>query len=184
MAGLARTAQPKEIWELFYRYGARDFRDIGHKAIFVANSSRTLEVIGWQHAEAVLRSLAYACLNHDVKNSTPALSDQLADRPWRRNQKLVASMGPAWMSGKLDDGATRDMLAVLRQGSSEEACDKAVALINHGVSPHSIWDALFVAASEIVMRQPNVPNVHSMSSAGRMRATSTVIEADGCEGSQ
>ena len=27
-------------------YGARDFRDIGHKAIFVANSYRTLVTIG------------------------------------------------------------------------------------------------------------------------------------------
>jgi len=169
VAGLVRSAGANEIYELFYRFGARDFRSIGHKAIFVGHSWRLLQFIGWQHAEAVLRSLAYACLNHDVKNSTPALSDQLADRPWRRNQKLVASMGPAWMNGKLDDGATRDMLAVLRQGSSEEACDKAVALINHGVSPHSIWDALFVAASEIVMRQPNVPNVHSMSSANALR---------------
>ena len=42
------------------RYGARDFRAIGHKAIYVANSCRTLESIGWQHAEPVLRSLAYA----------------------------------------------------------------------------------------------------------------------------
>ena len=37
MAGLARTAGANEIFELLYRYGARDFRSIGHKAIFVAN---------------------------------------------------------------------------------------------------------------------------------------------------
>ena len=54
-----------EIYELFVRYGARDFRDIGHKAIYVANSWRTLHCIGWQHAEPVLRSLAYALLQHD-----------------------------------------------------------------------------------------------------------------------
>src|SRR5439155_8167165 len=62
VAQLARTAGADGIWELFWRYGARDFRDIGHKAIFVANSCRTLEAIGWEHAEPVLRSLAFALL--------------------------------------------------------------------------------------------------------------------------
>ena len=57
VAGLVRSAGANEIYELFYRFGARDFRDIGHKAIFVANSWRTLQFIGWQHAEPVLRSL-------------------------------------------------------------------------------------------------------------------------------
>ena len=63
VTGLARTAGAQEIFEIFCRYGARDFREIGHKAIYVANSLRTLQVIGWQHAEAVLRSLAYALLD-------------------------------------------------------------------------------------------------------------------------
>src|SRR5262249_2391089 len=54
---LARCAGANEIYELFWRYGARDFRDIGHKAIYVANSYRTLQTIGWRHAEPILRSL-------------------------------------------------------------------------------------------------------------------------------
>ena len=71
-----------ECFELFARYGRRDFRDIGHKAIYVANSFRTLECIGWQHAEPVLRSLAYALLQYDGDN--PATADTAPDRPWRR----------------------------------------------------------------------------------------------------
>ena len=46
IAGLARSAGLNEIFEIMFRYGARDFRDIGHKAIFVANSMRTLNCIG------------------------------------------------------------------------------------------------------------------------------------------
>src|SRR5688572_10931801 len=53
-AGLARSAAPGEVFETFCRFGARDFRDIGHKAIYVANGWRTLQQIGWQHAEPVL----------------------------------------------------------------------------------------------------------------------------------
>jgi hypothetical protein len=67
-----RSAKPNEIHELFYRFAARDFRDSGHKNMFVANSWRTLQFIGWQHAEPVVRSLAFALLHHDLKNTTPA----------------------------------------------------------------------------------------------------------------
>ena len=47
IAGLARGTGANRIFELFARYGPRDFRSIGHKAIFVANSWRTLQCIGW-----------------------------------------------------------------------------------------------------------------------------------------
>src|SRR5437588_6076078 len=62
VTGLARTAGAHELFEILCRYGARDFRQIGHKAIYVANSWRTLQAIGWQHAEPVLRSLANSLL--------------------------------------------------------------------------------------------------------------------------
>src|SRR5687767_8174131 len=32
-ASFARSAKPEQVFELFCRFGARDFRDIGHKAI-------------------------------------------------------------------------------------------------------------------------------------------------------
>ena len=38
-------------------------RDIGHKAIFTAQSWRTLQTIGWEHAEPVLRSLVFGMLD-------------------------------------------------------------------------------------------------------------------------
>ena len=50
-AGLARHLTPEESFEIFARYAVRDFRSIGHKAIYVANAWRTLDTIGWQHSE-------------------------------------------------------------------------------------------------------------------------------------
>ena len=58
IVGLVRTAGANEIFEILCRYGVRDFREIGHKEIYVVNSFRTLEAIGWHHAEPVLRSIA------------------------------------------------------------------------------------------------------------------------------
>src|SRR5947207_5322434 len=37
IVGLARTAGAHEIFEILSRYGVRDFRELGHKAIYLAN---------------------------------------------------------------------------------------------------------------------------------------------------
>src|SRR5436190_6902776 len=100
-AGMARSAGAQETFELLFRLGQRDFRDIGHKAIYVANSYRTLQCIGWQHAEPVLRSLAYALLAHRGEGN-PATSDLAPDRPGRRNADLAKKLRPDWAAGKID----------------------------------------------------------------------------------
>jgi hypothetical protein len=159
VAGLARSAGAHEVYEQFFRFGARDYRSIGHKAIFVANSYRTIQTIGWRHAEPILRSLAYALLMHDGNN--PRDRDDDADRPWRRNQELVKTIRDDWRNGKLDSGATESFLETLRTGSSNDACDEVVKLLNDGVSPQSVWDAMFVAAGEMILQQPGIIPIHA-----------------------
>src|SRR5207249_8494328 len=79
VCGLVRSASAHSIFELFCRYCARDFRELGHKAIYASNSWRTLQCVGWHHAEPVLRSLAYALLDR-TGAANPAKSDLPADR--------------------------------------------------------------------------------------------------------
>lgn len=167
VAALARTGTMNEVFELFFRFGARDFRDIGHKAIYVANSRRTLEVIGWQHAEPVLRSLAYALQKYDGDN--PKTGNHAADQPWKRNVELAAKFPANWRDGKLDSAATTDMLATLRQSSDAEACQKVVELLGAGISPQSIWDALLVGSGELLVRQPGIVALHAVTSSNAFR---------------
>lgn len=176
VAGLARTASLDEIFELLYRYGVRDFRDIGHKAIFVANSRRTLDVIGHQHAEPILRSLAYALQQHEGGN--PLRGDAPADQPWKRNRELASGLRADWTQGRIDSNATSDMLAVLRTGSDVDACSKAIEIINRGVSPQSVWDALFVGAGELLMRQPGIVALHAVTSSNAIRFAFNATEED------
>jgi hypothetical protein len=166
VAGLARTAGTDEVYELFVRYGARDFRDIGHKAIYVANSWRTLQCIGWQHAEPVLRSLAYALLQHGKGN--PADQDDPADRPGRRNQARAARIREGWYAGKPDASAAADLLSTLRTGSDDDASQQVVEILNRGVSPQSIWDALFDGAGELLLRQPGIVALHAVTTTNAM----------------
>lgn len=166
VAGLARSAGAQEVFELFARYGARDFRDIGHKAIYVANSWRTLQNIGWQHAEPVLRSLAYALLEHEESN--PAKRDGVPDRAGRRNRELAGKLRPDWLAGKPDADAATELLRAFRQASDAEAADQVVALLNRGVSPASVWDAIFQAGGELLLRQPAIISLHSVTSANAL----------------
>jgi hypothetical protein len=162
-ASLARHLGAQECFELFARYGARDFRDIGHKAIYVANSWRTLQTIGWRHAEPILRSLAYALLDRGGR-ANPAENDLAPDRPSRRNAKLVKEIRADWLAGQPDPAATKELLALLRDADENAACDAVVKLLNRGVAPGSIYDALFQAAGEMLMRAPGIVTLHAVTS--------------------
>jgi hypothetical protein len=166
IAALVRTAGAAEIAELFWRFGARDFRDIGHKAIYVANAWRTLQTIGWRHSEPVMRSLAYALLEHEEGN--PADRDALPDRPWRENIERVTAIPTDWQDGRVSSEATTDLLTVLRDASHSDACEKVVELLQNNVSPASLWDGLFLAAGELLMRHPGIIALHSVTAANAL----------------
>lgn len=166
-AGLARTAGAHEVFELFCRFSPRDFRDIGHKAIFLANSYRTLQCIGWQHAEPILRSLAYATLQHNGDN--PSKRDDPADRPGRRNWGLANAINSNWRDGKEDAGAVAEMLDTLRHASEDDSCKRVVDLLNRGIAAQSIWDALLCNAGEQLMRKPNIVALHAVTTTNALR---------------
>lgn len=167
VTALARTSGADAVYEQFFRYGMRDFRSIGHKAIYVANSRRTLEAIGWHHAEPVLRSLAYALLMHEGQN--PSKRDADADRPYRRNIELAAKVRDDWMDGAGDPAATNELLETLRSASGDDACDAVVALLNRGVAAQSIWDALHLASGELLMRQTGIVSLHAVTTTNALR---------------
>ena len=162
ITGLVRTAGANELFEIFARYGMRDFRDIGHKAIYVANSFRTLEVIGWQHAEPVLRSLAYALLDRAGAKDNPAQADLPADRPFRDNLATVKQVRAGWLEGRRDAGATKELLQTVRSGAPADTSAAAVELLNQGVAPQSVFEALFGGAGELLMQAPGILSLHAM----------------------
>jgi len=167
VAGLARSAGANELFDVFARYGCRDFRSIGHKAIYVANAWRTLNVIGWNYAEPVLRSLAYALLAREGA-SNPAEGDLDADRPGRKNAALAQKFRSDWQIGKTDSQATHDLLTTIYAGDAGEMGNQIVETINRGVSPQSVWDALLVGGGELLMRQPGIVGIHTLTSTNAL----------------
>jgi hypothetical protein len=147
VVALVRSGATHELFDQFALFGAhRDFPGLGHPSIWVSNAWRTLEVIGWKHAEVVLRSVV-----HLIFAGAP---EPRCIRLWKHNRELAAKLPAEWQEGKPSPEATRDLLAAMRQASPEESSQKAVKLISAGVAPQSIWDAAFLAAGELLMRHP------------------------------
>ena len=162
VTGLARTAGADEIFEIFCRFGARDFRDIGHKAIYVANSWRTLQVIGWQHAEPVLRSLAYALLDRGG-DPNPARADLDADRPWRRNQSVAGKIR-AGLAGRAAKFLRQHRTAPgLAPGFAGRRVRKSRGVAQPAASRHNpSGTRSSSAAGEMLMRRPGILSLHAL----------------------
>ena len=167
ITGLVRTTGATQVFNLLARYAARDYRSIGHKAIYLANAWRTLQVIGWQFAEPVLRSLTFALLNHSGEPN-PSTNDLSADRPWRQNAELIGSIPNSWLSGSLDDEVPTALFSAFRNGSPTDASRTAVDALSKGVSTQSVWDGIFVGAGELLMRQPGIIGLHGLTTANAM----------------
>jgi hypothetical protein len=166
VAALARTAPANEMFDLFARYGCRDFRDIGHKAIFVANAFRTIGCIGWHHAEPVLRSLAYALLQHEGTN--PAKRDAAADVIGRHNADRAKKLGENWLTGRPHVPPTK-ILTELRSLSADNAAEMVLATVGMGAAVQTVWDGLFLFAAECLMRQPGIVALHTATSLNALR---------------
>lgn len=161
-AALCRTEGATAAMEPFWRMAVRDQRNIGHKPIFAAQSWRTLQAIGWQHAEPVLRSLAFGLLDlHGDSRHVPV-------GPYEANLENAKKIRDGWQVGKLDAGATRTLLETIRHASPESTSAEVVQLLNRGVSPDSLWDAVILAGSEFMMKSPGIIAIHAVTSANAL----------------
>ncbi len=167
IAAWSRSASESELFETMAHYGSRDLRDIGHKAIYVANAFRTLGAMSWEHAEPIMRSLGFALLCRS-NDPNPSQSDLEPDRAIKSNHLRIAKMRKDWLHGKADPQATTKLIESFHNTTSEDAASLVAEMLQSGVSPQSIWDALFVSASELLMRQPGIVALHAVTTTNAL----------------
>ena len=141
--------------EPIWRIAVRDQRNIGHKPIFAAQSWRTLQAIGWQHAEPVLRSLTSGLLDLSGDDRPVSIG------PYEKNLENAKNVREGWQVGKLDSSATRSLLEAMRTAGAEDASAKALELLNQGIAPESLWDAVILSGAELMMRSPGIVAIHA-----------------------
>lgn len=159
---LAREESLNAAFARMWFYSARDFRSIGHKAIYAAGAYRVLNTIGWRHAEPVLRSLTYAMLAHEGTN--PAKRDEEVDRVGRENLPRARKLASALFGSKGDEATALGLLATLREASPDAASKEVEKLLMAGTRPATIWDGLFLSGGEWLMRQPGIVALHALTS--------------------
>jgi hypothetical protein len=162
VATLCRSSGAAQTMEPLWRFAVRDQRNIGHKAIFAAQSWRTLQTIGWEHAEPVLRSLVFGMLDLQGDSRPRPVG------PYEANLENAAKIRQDWPIGREDPGATTALLQVMRQATPEAASAEAVKLLNQGVSPGSLWDAAILAACELLMHKPDIIALHATTSTNAL----------------
>jgi hypothetical protein len=156
---LARTGDLDRAFEPLWWFGARDFTNIGHNPIFVAQSHRTLQEIGWRHGEDVLRSLVRGLLDGE-----PGALDATFEANRELANELVV---PA--PGETSAAVPGDVLSELRSADTEAAAKMVATLLRAGVAPGSVLDGLRLFAVEQLWRDPGVFAVHALTSVNALR---------------
>jgi hypothetical protein len=152
---------------MLWRYGARDYRNIGHKAIYVANAQRTLQALGQQHAEPVLRSLVLSLSDFGAKQQVNgyAFDDQCYGGNLRLVNDSFAKLPSQWTSGEAE--GTLDVLETMRTARPEESCAAISACLVKGTANAAgAWDAAHLMAAELRMRLVSnvILGLHAVSS--------------------
>lgn len=146
---LARAVGGRRAMERLWHFGARDWSFIGHLPIAVANTYRTLETIGWQHAEPVLR---YVVRELFVRNT-----GQTKGQPYEANvgrvRQRFADLPAGWAGDAAEREPTLELLDLMRAGRWDPACAWTLQqLLGGKVRAGTIWDAVHLAAGEMMVR--------------------------------
>src|SRR5262249_52294125 len=73
------------------------------------------------------------------------------------------------LDGKEDKAATLRLVETLRTASNDEACDEVAAALGRGLGPQSVWDAMHLAAGELLMRQTGIVALHAVTTTNALR---------------
>ncbi|MFT4514173.1 MAG: hypothetical protein ACI91B_002881 [Planctomycetota bacterium] len=129
-----------EFFELFRPFAVRCYAFIGHKMIYATHAERVLQRIGWQYAEAPLRSLVLACL---VNRDTTSFD---------RVRKLTETLPTKWL--ELAGGDGQAVFDELRTSKPEDAPTVVIQHMKRGLDTSRAWDAIVRLGSLIFQRRP------------------------------
>ena len=139
--GVFRTIEP--VWP----YAARDWTFIGHFAIWVANTWRVLQTIGWQYAEPALRVMV-----GNIMGDASGLRPQPYAANLARVRAAANKLPANWAQAGPHTGLTTELLSRIRDRALDGACDLAAgALIEGRMQVGAVWDAVHLAGAEMLL---------------------------------
>lgn len=147
IVALARSEGARQAMGRLWHYVGRDDSGIGHRAIALSNAWRTLDTIGWRHAEPILQFVIR------LLNGTKKLKNRLYDTNVERARKAIGNIPADWAGRRVDAGATLELLDILRNGDARAACRWSFDALSAGqVQATAVWDAIYLVAAEFMVR--------------------------------
>lgn len=167
LSSLLTDQPPDTLFDLLFEYGVRDYRDIGHKAIYAANCHRMLTITASEEVTILLRSLLHALLNHRG-DANPAGAETWRTASWRQT---VASAENIVMQPdqKPRTELARQTLALLRTADAATTIDWLAERLRAGASTRALWDGIILAAGELVLRGGGFIALHANTTANACR---------------
>jgi hypothetical protein len=146
VVALARVKGGRYAMHRLWEYASRNLAGtLGHTGIGVASASRTLEAIGWRHAEPALRYMA-----HEIGRFRP---DATFEPNVARVDGVVGTLPGDWAGNAGDEAVTRELFELFRAGDAEASCEAVAGLLSTGrARAGAVWDAVSLSASEVLFR--------------------------------
>lgn len=151
---LSRAGQHLPLFEALWRYGTLNCQSVYHSSISLASGWRTLETIGWRHAEPMLRFFVRDCIAPYPKAKLIHRGDWTYLPNRERSGRWAAKLAAGWAGDSRDAGLTLELLALIREFKADEACELAATRLADGkAQAGAVWDAVHLAAGELLMRK-------------------------------
>ena len=162
------SAGANEIYELFFRYGARDFRASATRRSTSPTACRTLQCIGWQHCRAG-PAVAGLCPAQPRGRQPRPGAICAPDRPWRHNLERARTIRDDWQGGQAGPcGRGRPARDAPHRAPTTRPATRSSSCSTAASAPQSIWDALFDGAGELLLRQPGIVSLHAVTSTNAL----------------
>lgn len=166
VAALCRTQRSPVAAQIMLHYGARDFREIGHKIIHVVEGTQRLP--SGADRELAYRSVALTLCLRDAAEGYDA------DSAWPVNRERArVNLEP----GRYDNEAITRLLAAMRTADPIDASAEALAWRSRDASAESIMDAVDLFGAELMFNNPtSVEALHAVTSAHADRTALLALE--------
>ena len=165
---LARNHGPRHVLRRLWEFAGRNVGgNLGHPAIALANGTRTLDAIGWQHSDILLRYVVGYIAGYKGDNTYGANAERV--------KQTLSRLPLDWASHAVNKGTTLDLYEFLRAGNADGA---GQLICKHLIAGHAkagdIWNAISLAAADSLFRHKTGGNslgaqVHAITTTNALR---------------
>ena len=126
-----------------------------HRVVLAWRAWSTLDLTGKEHAHTLLRQTVRFCCETeaDRKNRPPAAIRELLPKLLDQNGLLKKPLGERLADDEWIEKFSKTVFA----STKEQAAEAAAMALAEGISPESIGEAISLAATELLLRDPGRP---------------------------